>query len=73
MTVEKLADYLKQHWPKVRETTTKRNLQTATGEAGGDPEAGWRNAQVRHPDGVGSVDPAAGIAGPAAKLGSDLL
>jgi hypothetical protein len=44
-------------------TTARRNLQAATGEAGGNPQAGRRSAPIGHSDGAGSVPPTGGDAG----------
>ena len=45
MTVDQLGDYLKQHWPDIREQLLNG---TYTGEAGGNPEAGWWGAKAWH-------------------------
>ena len=43
MTVDELPEYLKQHeLARDRGAATKRNLSTAAGKAGGNPEAGWQ-------------------------------
>src|SRR5258707_1008678 len=60
--------------PKGGGTATKRNLPTATGKAGGNPEAGrQRNAQARHSLRAGSLCSAGGVAGSAEALGPDVL
>src|ERR1700738_313008 len=47
-------------WQEIAE----RDLRTETGEAGGNPEAGWRRgAQAWHPDRAGPLRPASGDAG----------
>jgi RNA-directed DNA polymerase len=48
MTIHDLPGYLKQHWPAIRE---QLRSETATGEAGGNPEAGRRSAKAWHSDG----------------------
>src|SRR5437879_13440453 len=49
MTVDELPEYLKQHGLEIGGAATKRNLPTATGKAGGNPEAGRSGtAQARH-------------------------
>src|SRR2546421_6435323 len=53
--------------------TVKWDLPTATGAASGNRQAGWRGAQVGHPDSAGSVCPAGGDAGSAAQMGPDVL
>ena len=40
MGVEELAGYLRVHWPRVKEELLSGGVLSATGEAGGDPEAG---------------------------------
>ena len=37
------------------ETTTERDLRAATGEAGGNPQAGRRGAPAEHSGGAGSI------------------
>jgi RNA-directed DNA polymerase len=49
MTVEQLAEFLKQHWPVIRELLLSWGLCAATGKAGGDPEAGRRGAKLGIP------------------------
>src|SRR6202011_2729735 len=51
MTVDELSEYLKQHGLEIGEQLRNGSLSTATGKAGGNPEAGrqW-NAQARHSD-----------------------
>src|ERR1700722_585379 len=61
-------------WARDRGTATKRNLSTAAGKTGGNPEAGWQwNAQARHSLRAGSLYSAGGIAGSAEALGPDVL
>src|SRR5213075_1753792 len=72
-TVEELPEYLKQHGPEIG-TTAKRNLSTAAGATGGNPEAGrQRSAEVRHSLRAGPVRSAGGVAGSAEALGPDVL
>src|ERR1039457_948649 len=49
MTVDELPEYLEQHWPAIREQLLNGTYEPKTGEAGGDPEAGWRGAKAWHP------------------------
>jgi len=52
MTVEQLPEYLKQHWPTVREQLLSGTyLAAAAGKTGGDSEAGRRGAKAWHPHG----------------------
>ena len=39
MTVRALPEYLKQHWPAIREQLLRRNLPAATGQARRDRQA----------------------------------
>jgi hypothetical protein len=55
------------------ETAAERDLQAATGEAGGNPEAGRGGAKAWHPDSAGSIYPAGGDAGAATQMGRDVL
>src|SRR6478609_5914447 len=72
MTVDQLGDYLKQHWPAIREQL--RDLRTETGETGGNPEAGWRRgAKAWHPNCAGPLCPASGDAGSAKAMGPDVF
>jgi hypothetical protein len=66
MTVGQLDDYLKQHWPTIRE-------QLLNGTYEPNPQAGRWDAKAWHPDGAGSLGSAGGDAGSATALGSDLL
>jgi len=54
-------------------TIVERDVSTATGEAGGNPQAGWRGAKAWHPDGAGSVHPASGDASTARQVGPDIF
>src|SRR5215211_1900208 len=52
----------------------EQDLRTETGEAGGNPEAGWRrDAKAWHPDSAGSLHPASGNAGSAEAMEPDIL
>src|SRR6478736_5230253 len=51
----------------------ERDLRTQTGEAGGNPETGWRGAKAWHPNRAGSLHPASGDAGSAAAMESDVF
>ena len=72
MTVGQLDDYLKQHWPVIRERLLNGTYEPKP-EAGGNPQTGRRDAKAWHPDVAGSFDPANGDAGSATALGSDVL
>src|SRR6266496_1791761 len=68
LTVDQFGDYLKQHWPAIREQRTE------TGEAGGHPEAGWRRgAEACHPYRAGPLCPASGDAGAAKAVEPDVF
>src|SRR5579863_2585342 len=54
-------------------TVVERDLSAATGEEGGNPQAGRRGAQAWHPDGAGSVYSAGGDAGAAKQVGPDVF
>src|SRR5205823_12543463 len=54
-------------------TVSERDLSTATGEAGGNPQAGRRGAEAGHPDGTGPIYPASGDAGSATQVGPDVF
>src|SRR5262249_18047596 len=73
MTVDQIGDYLKQHWPAIREQIAEGDLRTETGEAGGNPEAGWWGAQAWHPNRAGPLYPASGNAGSAKAMEPDVL
>src|SRR5438445_9058153 len=52
----------------------ERDLRTETGEAGGNPEAGWRRgAKAWYPNRAGPLCPASGNAGPAEAMESNVL
>src|ERR1700732_4342698 len=52
----------------------ERDLRTETGEAGGNPEAGWRRgAKAWHPNSAGPLYPARGEAGSAEAVEPDIL
>ena len=73
MTVEDLMPYLKEHWPRIREELLERDVHSATGPAGGDPEAGREGSTpAGHPDGSGPVDPTSDPAGANPHLRSPL-
>ena len=73
MTVDQLPDYLKQHWPAIREQLLSGTYKPQAGETGGNPEAGRRGAQAGHSDGAGSFCSASGDAGSAKAVGPDVF
>src|SRR5215813_9700980 len=74
MTVVGLKDYLKQHWPAIREQTVERDLRTAAGKTGGNRQAGRGRCQkTGHPFGAGSIHPAGGTPGSAEAVGPDVF
>jgi RNA-directed DNA polymerase len=72
MTVDGLTDYLRQHWPTIREQRLMgiyepqpvRRVEIAKPEG--------RDAPVGHSDRAGSIRPAGGDAGPAEAMGPDV-
>src|SRR6185312_231740 len=54
-------------------TAAEWNLRAASGEAGGDGQAGRRSEKVGHSDGAGSFYPAGGDAGTARQMGRDVF
>ena len=54
-------------------TTVERELSAASGEKGGNPEAGRRGAPIGRPDGAGSIHPAGAVTGLAKELGRDVF
>ena len=73
MTVQQLPEHLKQSLASDPGTVVERGLCAATGEAGGDPEAGRRGAKAGHPNGAGSVHSAGGNGSSATQMGPDVL
>ena len=72
MTVDQLGDYLKQHWPAIREQLLSGTYKPKP--VGGNPEAGWRRgAKAWHPHRAGSIPSASGDAGPTEAMESDVL
>ena len=49
MTIDAAKDYLREHWPNIRDQLLDGNLSAAAGEAGRNPEAGRRGQKARHP------------------------
>ena len=73
MTVDKLGDYLKQHWPVIREQLLN-GIYEPRPVRGGNPEAGWgRGAKAWHPNRAGPLCPASGDAGSAKAMGPDVF
>ena len=73
MTVQQLPEVSEATMASHPGTIAERNVSAATGEAGGNTEAGRRGAKARYPDGVGSIHPAGGDAGSARSMGPDLF
>ena len=69
MTVEELAPYLKDHWPRLKEALLEGHVCAPTGEAGRDPEAGRRGAQAGDSHGGGSLYSTSDLAGASAGMG----
>ena len=78
MTVQQLPEYLKQHWPAIREQLLSgtykpqpvRRVETVAFVP--NPQTGRRGAKAWYPDGVGSIHPAGGDAGAARQVGPDV-
>ncbi len=73
MTVGQLSDYLKQHWPVIREQLLNGTYEPKPVRRVEIPKPDGGGAKAWHPDGAGSIRPASGDAGSATALGSDLL
>src|SRR5437588_11388406 len=58
MTVGGIKDYLKQHWPAIREQLLKGTYEPKPVRRVEIPQAGRRGAKAGHPDGGGSINPA---------------
>src|ERR1017187_9810379 len=73
MTVVGIKDYLKQHWPAIREQLLNGTYepQPVRRVEIDKPDGGV--AQAWHPNGVGSIYPAGGDAGSAKAVGPDVL
>jgi len=73
MTVQQLPEYLKQHWPAIREQLLSGAYkpQPVRRVEIPKPDGGVRKA--RYPDGVGSIYPAGGDAGAAKQVGPDVF
>jgi hypothetical protein len=79
MTVGQLPEYLKEHWPEIRERLLKgaykpqpvKRVETLAFVP--NPEAGRRGAQVGHSDGAGQIGSASGESGLAAAVGPDIF
>jgi RNA-directed DNA polymerase len=63
MTVGQLTDYLKQHWPGIREQLLKGAYEPKP----------VKRVEIPKPDGAGSLYPASGNAGSAEAVGPDVL
>ena len=73
ITVGQLTDYLKQHWPVIREQLLNGTYEPKPVRRVGNPQTGRRGAKAWHPDVAGSIHPAGGDAGAAAAVGLDVL
>jgi hypothetical protein len=73
MTFVGIKDYLKQHWPAIREQLLNGTYEPKPVRRVENPQAGRRDAKAWHPDGVGSIHPAGGDAGSAETLGPDVF
>src|SRR5450759_4735631 len=71
MTVIGIKDYLKQHWPAIREQLLSGTYEPKPVRRVeiDKPEGG----QAGHSDGAGSIDPASGDAGSAEAVGPDVF
>src|SRR5499426_449029 len=63
MTVVGIKDYLKQHWPAIREQLLNGTYEPQPVRRVEIPKPDGRGAKAWHPDGVGSIHPAGGDAG----------
>src|SRR6266566_1618532 len=73
MTVDQLGDYLKQHWPAIREQLLNGTYEPKPVRRGGNPEAGRRGAKAWHPYRAGPLYPASGDAGSAEAMELDVF
>src|ERR1035438_10302608 len=74
VTVDQLTDYLKQHWPVIREQLLNGTYEPKPVRRVENPEAGWRRgAKAWHPNRAGPLCPASGDAGSAEAMESDVL
>ena len=68
VTVAEFKDWLKVHWPSVKQALAGRTVFAATGAPSGYPEAFGRDENTRRTDGGGSADPAGAASGAATAL-----
>ena len=72
ITVNQLTDYLKQHWPVIREQLLSGTYEPKPVRRVEIPKPDG-GVKAWHPDGAGSIHPASGDAGAAAAMGLDVL
>src|ERR1700686_1161308 len=74
MTVDQLGDYLKQHWPAIRELLLNGTYEPQPGRRGEIPKpGGGRGAKAWHPNRAGPLYPAGGDAGSGEAVEPDVL
>ena len=49
MTIDDARDYLREHWPTIREQLLEGTYQPTTGQTGRNPQAGRRGQKTRRP------------------------
>ena len=73
MTVDQLGDYLKQHWPAIREQLLNGTYEPKPVRRVEIPKPDRRDAKAWHPNCAGSLHPASGDAGSAKAMGPDVF
>ena len=73
MTVEQLPEYLKQHWPAIREQLLSGTYKPQPVKRVEIPKPDGGMRQAWHPNGAGSLHPASGDAGAATQVGPDVF